>query len=130
MTVESFYGTGRRKASVARVFLRSGEGKIVVNGKDFQDYFRGIIRAVQALEPLRVTGTLGRFDATITVAGGGPAGQSDAIKLGLARALVRLDSDNRGKLKPSGLLTRDSREVESKKAGLKKARRAPQFSKR
>ena len=87
--IETFYGTGRRKASIARVCLRNGEGKITVNGKDFQDYFRGIIRAVQALEPLRVTGTLGRFDATITVAGGGPGGQSDAIKLGLARALVR-----------------------------------------
>ena len=130
MAIEQYYGTGRRKTSVARVFLRSGEGRVKVNGKDFQEYFRGIIRAVQALEPLRVTGTLGRFDALITVAGGGPAGQADAIKLGLARALVRLDGDNRAKLKPQGLLTRDSREVERKKYGLKKARRAPQFSKR
>jgi small subunit ribosomal protein S9 len=130
MTVESFYGTGRRKASVARVFLRNGEGRITVNGKDFQDYFRGIIKAVQALEPLRVTGAAGRFDATITVQGGGPTGQADAIKLGLARALVRIDADNRAKLKPAGLLSRDSREVERKKYGLKKARRAPQFSKR
>jgi small subunit ribosomal protein S9 len=130
MAVENFYGTGRRKASVARVFLKSGEGRITVNGKDFQTYFRGILRALQALEPLRTTGAVGRFDATITVAGGGPSGQIDAIKLGLARALVRLDPDHRGKLKPAGLLTRDSREVERKKAGLKKARRAPQFSKR
>jgi small subunit ribosomal protein S9 len=128
--VETFYGTGRRKTSVARVFLRAGEGRIVVNGKDFQDYFRGIIRAVQAIEPLRVTGTLGRFDATITVEGGGPSGQADAIKLGLARALLQLDADNRVKLKPGGLLTRDDRKVESKKYGMKKARRAPQFSKR
>jgi small subunit ribosomal protein S9 len=128
--VETFYGTGRRKASIARVFLRAGEGRIVVNGKDFQDYFRGIIRAVQALEPLRVTGTAGRFDANITVEGGGPGGQADAIKLGLARALLKLDPDNRAKLKPAGLVTRDAREVESKKYGLKKARRAPQFSKR
>lgn len=128
--VETFYGTGRRKTSVARVFLRAGEGRIVVNGKDFQDYFRGIIRAVQAIEPLRVTGTLGRFDATITVEGGGPSGQADAIKLGLARALLMLDADNRVKLKPGGLLTRDDRQVESKKYGMKKARRAPQFSKR
>jgi small subunit ribosomal protein S9 len=127
---ETFYGTGRRKTSVARVFLRAGEGRIVVNGKDFQDYFRGIIRAVQAIEPLRVTGTLGRFDATITVEGGGPSGQADAIKLGLARALLKLDADNRVKLKPGGLLTRDDRMVESKKYGMKKARRAPQFSKR
>ncbi len=130
MTVEAFYGTGRRKSSVARVFLRNGEGRITVNGKDFQDYFRGIIKAVQALEPLRVTGATGRFDATITVEGGGPTGQADAIKLGLARALVQLDADNRAKLKPAGLLSRDSREVERKKYGLKKARRAPQFSKR
>ena len=130
MAIEMFYGTGRRKASVARVFLKGGEGRITVNGKDFQEYFRGILRALQALEPLRATGTVGRFDARITVEGGGPSGQIDAIKLGLARALVRLDGDNRVKLKPAGLLTRDSREVESKKAGLKKARRAPQFSKR
>jgi small subunit ribosomal protein S9 len=130
MAVEMFYGTGRRKASIARVFLKGGEGRITVNGKDFQEYFRGILRALQALEPLRATGTVGRFDARITVEGGGPSGQIDAIKLGLARALVRLDVDNRAKLKPAGLLTRDSREVESKKAGLKKARRAPQFSKR
>ncbi len=130
MAVEMFYGTGRRKASIARVFMKSGEGRITVNGKDFQEYFRGILRALQALEPLRATGTVGRFDARITVEGGGPSGQIDAIKLGLARALVRLDGDNRAKLKPAGLLTRDSREVESKKAGLKKARRAPQFSKR
>jgi small subunit ribosomal protein S9 len=130
MAVEMFYGTGRRKASIARVFLKGGEGRITVNGKDFQEYFRGILRALQALEPLRATGTVGRFDARITVEGGGPSGQIDAIKLGLARALVRLDGDNRAKLKPAGLLTRDSREVESKKAGLKKARRAPQFSKR
>ncbi|HEX2865037.1 MAG TPA: 30S ribosomal protein S9 [Deinococcales bacterium] len=130
MAVEQFYGTGRRKAAVARVYLRSGEGKVKVNGKDFQEYFQGIIRAIQALEPLRVTGAVGRFDANIFVAGGGPAGQADAIKLGLARALLRLDPDNRGKLKPAGLLTRDARKVESKKYGLKKARRAPQFSKR
>ena len=130
MTVEAFYGTGRRKSSVARVFLRNGDGRITVNGKDFQDYFRGIIKAVQALEPLRVTGATGRFDATITVEGGGPTGQADAIKLGLARALVQLDADNRAKLKPAGLLSRDSREVERKKYGVKKARKAPQFSKR
>jgi small subunit ribosomal protein S9 len=130
MAVEQFYGTGRRKTSVARVYLKAGEGRIVVNGRDFQDYFRGIIRAVQALEPLRTTGAAGRFDAKIIVAGGGPGGQADAIKLGLARALVRVDGDNRAKLKPAGLLTRDAREVERKKYGLKKARKAPQFSKR
>ena len=129
-TTQTFYGTGRRKAAVARVYIHAGEGRIKVNGKDFQEYFRGIIPAVQALEPLRVTGAAGRFNATITVAGGGILGQADAIKLGLARALVKVDADNRAKLKPAGLLTRDSREVERKKYGLKKARRAPQFSKR
>lgn len=127
---EQFYGTGRRKTSVARVFLRAGEGRVTVNGRDFQDYFRGLLRAFKALEPLLVTGARGRYDAMITVTGGGPAGQADAIKLGLARALVKLDGDHRAKLKPIGLLTRDAREVERKKYGLKKARRAPQFSKR
>lgn len=130
MAIEQFYGTGRRKSSVARVYLRAGEGRILVNGKDFQEYFRGILRAFQALEPLRTTGTAGRLDANIVVAGGGPTGQADAIKLGLARALVQLDADNRARLKPAGLLTRDARVVERKKYGLKKARRAPQFSKR
>ncbi|GGJ40173.1 30S ribosomal protein S9 [Deinococcus roseus] len=128
--MEQFYGTGRRKASVARVFLRPGEGKIVVNDKDFQQYFRGLVKAIYALQGFRETGTLGRYDAYITVSGGGPSGQADAIKLGIARALVQANPDFRGALKPKGLLTRDAREVERKKAGLKKARRAPQFSKR
>ncbi|ADV67183.1 30S ribosomal protein S9 [Deinococcus maricopensis] len=128
--MEQFYGTGRRKAAVARVFLKPGEGKIVVNGKEFQMYFRGILRAVHALQAFRETGTMGRFDAVITVTGGGPSGQADAIKLGIARALLKVNADYRPALKSRGLLTRDAREVESKKYGLKKARRAPQFSKR
>ena len=130
MATEQFYGTGRRKAAVARVFLKPGEGRITVNGQDFQQYFRGILRAVHALQAFRETGTQGRYDATINVAGGGPGGQADAIKLGIARALLKANPDYRIQLKPRGLLTRDAREVESKKYGLKKARRAPQFSKR
>ena len=128
--MEQYYGTGRRKAAVARVFLRPGQGRIMVNGKDFQDYFRGIFKGVQALEPLKVTGTAGRYDALITVHGGGPTGQADAIKLGVARALLKVDPNFRAPLKQAGLLTRDARVVERKKYGLRKARRAPQYSKR
>ncbi|MCA9837879.1 MAG: 30S ribosomal protein S9 [Trueperaceae bacterium] len=128
--MEQYYGTGRRKAAIARVFLRPGSGRIIVNGKDFQTYFRGIFKGVQALEPLKVTGTAGRYDALITVQGGGPTGQSDAIQLGVARALVKVDPNFRSSLKKGGYLTRDARVVERKKYGLHKARRAPQFSKR
>ena len=127
---EQYYGTGRRKEAVARVFLRAGNGRIIVNGKDFQTYFRGILAAVQALEPLKAPNTAGRYDALITVAGGGPSGQADAIKLGVARALLKLDPDFRPTLKQGGYLKRDARVVERKKYGLHKARRAPQYSKR
>ena len=127
---EQYYGTGRRKAAVARVFLRPGNGRITVNGKDFQTYFRGILAAVQALEPLKVTNTAGRYDALVTVSGGGPSGQVDAIKLGVSRALLKIDPDFRPTLKQGGYLKRDARVVERKKYGLHKARRAPQYSKR
>lgn len=130
MALEQYYGTGRRKAAVARVFLRPGQGRIMVNGKDFQVYFQGIFKGVQALEPLKVTGTAGRYDALITVDGGGPTGQADAIKLGIARALLKVDPNFRATLKQAGYLTRDARVVERKKYGLRKARRAPQYSKR
>ena len=130
MATEQYYGTGRRKASIARVFLRPGQGRILVNGKDFQEYFRGIFKGVQALEPLKTTGTAGRYDALITVKGGGPTGQADAIKLGVARALLEVDPNFRPALKQAGHLTRDARVVERKKYGLRKARRAPQYSKR
>jgi small subunit ribosomal protein S9 len=128
--MEQYYGTGRRKASVARVFLRPGSGRIIVNDREFQDYFRGIFKGVQALEPLKVTGTAGRYDALITVKGGGPTGQAEAIQLGVSRALLKVDPNFRPKLKQGGYLTRDARVVERKKYGLHKARRAPQFSKR
>ena len=127
---EQYYGTGRRKSAVARVFLSPGEGRIQVNGVEFQSYFRGILKAVNAVQAFRETGTVGRYDAYITVAGGGPGGQADAIRLGVARALLKANPDFRAVLKPKGLLTRDARMVERKKAGLKKARRAPQFSTR
>ncbi|HHO55465.1 MAG TPA: 30S ribosomal protein S9 [Trueperaceae bacterium] len=128
--MKQYYGTGKRKSSIARVFLRPGKGHIVVNGKDFQEYFRGVFRSVQALEPLKAVGAAGRYDAHITVKGGGLTGQADAIKLGIARALVNLDPSFRTELKRKGYLTRDSRIVERKKYGLRKARRAPQYSKR
>ena len=128
--MEQYYGTGRRKEAVARVFLRPGNGKVTVNGQDFNEYFQGLVRAVAALEPLRAVDALGRFDAYITVRGGGKSGQIDAIKLGIARALVQYNPDYRAKLKPLGFLTRDARVVERKKYGKHKARRAPQHSKR
>ncbi|RTG96678.1 30S ribosomal protein S9 [Thermus scotoductus] len=128
--MEQYYGTGRRKEAVARVFLRPGSGKVTVNGQDFQDYFQGLVRAVAALDPLRAVDALGRFDAYITVKGGGKSGQVDAIKLGVARALLQYNPDYRAKLKPLGFLTRDARVVERKKYGKHKARRAPQYSKR
>jgi len=128
--MEQYYGTGRRKEAVARVFLRPGNGKVTVNGQDFNEYFQGLVRAVAALEPLRAVDALGRFDAYITVRGGGKSGQVDAIKLGIARALVQYNPDYRAKLKPLGFLTRDARVVERKKYGKHKARRAPQYSKR
>ena len=122
--MEQYYGTGRRKEAVARVFLRPGNGKVTVNGQDFNEYFQGLVRAVAALEPLRAVDALGRFDAYITVRGGGKSGQIDAIKLGIARALVQYNPDYRAKLKPLGFLTRDARVVERKKYGKHKARRA------
>jgi len=128
--MEQYYGTGRRKEAVARVFLRPGNGKVTVNGQDFNEYFQGLVRAVAALEPLRAVDALGHFDAYITVRGGGKSGQIDAIKLGIARALVQYNPDYRAKLKPLGCLTRDARVVERKKYGKHKARRAPQYSKR
>ena len=128
--MEQYYGTGRRKEAVARVFLRPGNGKVTVNGQDFNEYFQGLVRAVAALEPLRAVDALGHFDAYITVRGVGKSGQIDAIKLGIARALVQYNPDYRAKLKPLGFLTRDARVVERKKYGKHKARRAPQYSKR
>jgi len=124
------YGTGRRKTAVARVFLREGNGKITVNGKTPEEYFPTILMAQNIKKPLGVTDTLSSFDLMITVTGGGQAGQSDACKHGIARALVAHDEANRPALRANGFLTRDSRMVERKKYGQRGARRRFQFSKR
>ncbi len=126
-----FYGTGRRKSSVARVRVYQGSGKITVNDRNIEDYFgldtlKAIVR-----QPLTLTGTNDKFDVVCRVAGGGVTGQAGAIRHGIARALLQYDSENlRPTLKKAGLLTRDPRMKERKKYGLKAARRAPQFSKR
>ena len=125
-----FYGTGRRKKSVARVRLYPGTGMITVNGKDVDDYFGLETLKLIMNQPFEVTDTLGKFDIVANVRGGGLSGQAGAIRHGLARALVQADENNKPALKAAGLLTRDPRMKERKKYGLKAARRAPQFSKR
>jgi small subunit ribosomal protein S9 len=126
--------TGRRKQAVARVRFRTredeGTGKIVVNGRDIADYFPSDTHRMVLTEPLRLTETEERYDIDATMDGGGPSGQAGALRLGIARALVELDEELRPTLKQAGFLTRDAREKESKKYGLKKARKAPQYSKR
>lgn len=130
MAQVQFYGTGRRKNSVARVFLRPGEGKFLVNNKNIDDYFGRKTLEIIARQPLVLTGTSGRFDVVAKVLGGGVSGQAGAIKLGIARALIQADPNMRPVLKKAGFLTRDPRMKERRKYGLKKARRAPQYSKR
>ncbi len=125
-----FLGTGRRKTSVARVRLASGSGKIVVNGRAFDNYFPVETLRVTAAQPLTVTGTADKFDARINVAGGGPAGQAGAVRHGIARALISADANLRPALKAEGLLTRDPRMRERKKYGQPGARKRFQFSKR
>jgi len=128
-----YYGTGRRKTAVARVYLRPGTGKVKINGKEYNDineYFKNVAWAKHAIEPLVVTNTLGKFDLLIRVNGGGLSGQAGAVRLGIARALVHFDETLRSVLKKHKMLTRDPRMVERKKYGLRKARRAPQYSKR
>lgn len=122
--------TGRRKESTARVRLYSGSGSIVVNKRPIDGYFSTAAQKMRVMEPLRVADAEGRYDINATVEGGGTTGQADAIRLGIARALIELDPDLRPTLKKEGLLTRDSRKVERKKYGLRKARRAPQYTKR
>ncbi|MBN1836121.1 MAG: 30S ribosomal protein S9 [Spirochaetales bacterium] len=123
-------GTGRRKTAVARVYLREGSGTITVNGKSPEDYFAFVLLADNMRLPLEVTDTLKRFDVVINVRGGGLAGQSDACKHGLARALQAYDASNKTALRANGFLTRDDRMVERKKYGQRGARRRFQFSKR
>ena len=125
-----FYGTGRRKSSVARVRLVEGNGKITINGKDIDEFFGLETLKVIVRQPLTVTNTTSKYDIICTVKGGGFTGQAGAIRHGIARALNEANSEYRPALKSSGFLTRDPRMKERKKYGLKKARKAPQFSKR
>ena len=122
--------TGRRKQAIARVRLRPGNGTIKINGRAFEEYFPSDTHRMIATEPLRLTETAEVYDVDCTMDGGGAAGQAGALRLGIARSLVELDPDQRAALKRAGFLTRDAREKESKKYGLKKARKAPQYSKR
>ncbi len=125
-----FYGTGRRKKSVARVRLYPGTGSITINGRDVDDYFGLETLKLIMNQPFDVTNNMGKFDVVANVVGGGISGQAGAIRHGIARALLVADETTRGALKAAGLLTRDPRMKERKKYGLKAARRAPQFSKR
>ncbi len=125
-----FYGTGRKKHSVARVRIYQGSGKITVNGRDIDDYFGLETLKLIVRQPLNLTETAGQFDIVCTVAGGGVSGQAGAIRHGISRALLQFNSELRPALKAAGFLTRDPRMKERKKYGLKAARRAPQFSKR
>lgn len=122
--------TGRRKSSVARVRLYEGTGKFVLNGRSLEDYFPQLALRLRVLEPLKASDMEGRYDVHAKLEGGGYTGQSDALRLGIARGLVGITPELRKQLKGQGLLTRDSRRVERKKYGLRKARRAPQFTKR
>ena len=124
------YGTGRRKSSVARVFIKSGSGAIIVNGKPVDEYFSRETGRMIVRQPLELTKNTETFDITVTTTGGGITGQAGAIRLGIARALVEYDETLKSELRKAGFVTRDAREVERKKVGLHKARRATQFSKR
>lgn len=130
MATEQYYGTGRRKSSAARVFMKSGSGEVVVNGRALDEFFGRETARMIVRQPLVLTENEKSFDINVTVKGGGPSGQAGAIRLGIARALMKFDEGLRGDLRGAGFVTRDSREVERKKVGLRKARRATQFSKR
>lgn len=124
------YGTGRRKAAVARVFMRPGSGEITVNGRTLKDYFPNDVLRMVVRQPLQLTETMDQFDITVTVAGGGSTGQAGALRHGISRALLDFNGELRGRLKTAGLLTRDARVKERKKYGQKGARARFQFSKR
>ncbi len=129
-TPAQYLGTGKRKTSVARVILRPGAGATWINGKTLEEYFPRLVHRVLALSPLSTAGLDGQYDLRVRVHGGGPSGQAGAVRHGIARALVEVNPELRVALKRAGFLTRDARQVERKKAGLHKARKAPQFSKR
>jgi len=128
--VAVFTSTGRRKQSVARIKLTAGKGSFIVNGKNLKDYFGEGTYELVATQPLVLTDTLGKYDISVNVNGGGLTGQVGAIRHGVARALVKADENLKTEIKKAGYLTRDSREKERKKYGLKKARKAPQYRKR
>ena len=130
MATSKFYGTGRRKSSVARVYLVPGTGKITINKRDIDNYFGLETLKLIVRQPLVLTETVGKYDVLVNVIGGGFTGQAGAIRHGISRALLEVDADYRPALKKAGFLTRDPRMKERKKYGLKAARRAPQFSKR
>ena len=130
MAAAQYYGTGRRKTSTARVFLKGGNGAITINGRSIDEYFGREVARMIVRQPLELTENSEKFDANITVVGGGSFGQAGAIRHGLTRALLEYDESLRGTLRAAGFVTRDDREVERKKVGLRKARRRPQFSKR
>jgi small subunit ribosomal protein S9 len=130
MAISQNYGTGRRKTSTARVFLRPGTGKITVNGRTIEDYFPNAVLRMVVRQPFVLGEMTDKFDLVVTVAGGGPAGQASAIRMGLSRALLRYNDQLKGMLRQAGLLTRDPRMKERKKPGQKAARRRFQFSKR
>jgi small subunit ribosomal protein S9 len=130
MAIPLTQSTGRRKQAVARVRLRPGVGKITVNKRPFDQYFTSATHRQLITEPMRIADVLETYDVDVTMDGGGTSGQAGALRLGIARSLIELDPEIRGQLKKAGFLTRDAREKESKKYGLKKARKAPQYSKR
>jgi small subunit ribosomal protein S9 len=130
MSLPLVQATGRRKRAVARVSVRPGTGVIVINDRPIGEYLPSELLRMIATEPLRLTETLEAFDINVTMDGGGVSGQAGALRLGIARALIELDPERRPALKKAGFLTRDDRKKESKKYGLKKARKAPQYSKR
>jgi small subunit ribosomal protein S9 len=130
MALVNYYGTGRRKTSVARVRLVPGEGNVVINGRPLIEYFGLKTLELIIKQPLNLTETIGKYDVIAKVEGGGPSGQAGAIRHGVARALLKVDLEYRPALKKAGFLTRDPREKERRKYGLKKARKASQFSKR
>lgn len=130
MSIAQHYGTGRRKTSTARVFMRAGSGKIQVNGRELEHYFPNAVLRMVVHQPLALAEVEGKFDLHVTVQGGGPAGQASAIRLGISRALLRYNDQIKSALRAAGLLTRDPRMKERKKPGQKAARRRFQFSKR
>lgn len=130
MALVSYYGTGRRKTSVARVRLVPGEGNIIINGSELKEYFGLKTLELIIKQPLNLTETIGKYDVIAKVVGGGSSGQAGAIRHGISRALLKVDAELRPALKKAGFLTRDPREKERRKYGLKKARKASQFSKR